>query len=150
MITLHDYILEDVKISDDLVKSAQDPTKGHFENGKAVNWHWGRLPTPEEKKAIDADVEFRLAAAQVALTLADENPLTLAEIGYFRQTEQAYGTFIGDLPRYVAIQDERKRRLSKGESHGKLLDEKVEVLLSGWSHSNKRANVVERDSGNGR
>ncbi len=144
MMSLHDYILDSVGESAEFVRVAQDPTKGHFENGKPVNWDWGREPTPEERIAIEEDVEFELKAAQTALKKADEAPLTEEEIKYFRETERAYRIYIGDLPKFVAKQKERRNRLNRSETFGMLVDERVEGIRSGWDRTNgQRPNIAQ-------
>ena len=130
--TLHEYIMDTVKEEAGIVDSAQVP--GNWP-GRPVNAHSGRDATDKEREAIDDEASIELKAAQKALEVAGEKPLSPEEAKELWETEYNYRLLTGNLEQIAARHKERKEKAAKNPSvdHRKeIVDRKAQDTVAGW------------------
>ena len=137
MYSLHEYVMDIVASEENMMAEQEsDPHARRGENGKLVNWQYGRVATPEEEKAIGHFVDMELEATQMALKKIGEAPLTPAEAQRFWKIKTERKLWEDDIygakKYYQYRMDAMKKHPFPNLYKQALLDAKVNDLLENW------------------
>ena len=138
--TLREHILDGISEEAQMLDVTKNPDKWQHKDGKPVNAQWGREATPEERKAVEAEADLELKAAQKALEIAGEAPLTPQEAKELWETERDFLLMTGNLVQIASRYQRRQEKLENCQYPNlykkALLDSKVEGKLAGLARCN--------------
>ena len=148
MAKLHEYILNGIAQEESFMETIKQEKSWLREDGKVLNWQYGKMPEKEEKEAIEYFVNLNLKAIQRGLREVGEPLLTPEESKRFYKAQMERRLFEDDIERAKRFYVERQNRVRNHPYphlyEQALVEDKMMDLLGSWTTSNIQEVVQKR------